>query len=253
VNAVLGKRISNRRLLAVAAFAAGFQLTATAPASLATAFSGGRLTVAKASGTLWNGRLSDARLNGVALGEVVFSVDGLSLFTLGPTAHLRLDGGALGGEGRVRASFGGLSVFDARLEFDLAAAGRYAFLGAPLEGKVRATVRELKLNRSGCAAADIDVWTDVLAAPARRLDGAPLDLSGGASCADGALLADLSGESADGSARLNLAVAPDMTYTLDAAAEPARAEIAEALRVFGFREGEGAMSLAMSGVLRAKS
>ncbi|MEQ1931266.1 MAG: type II secretion system protein N, partial [Parvularculaceae bacterium] len=254
VKAVLDKRPSNRLLLAIGAFAAGFQLTAMAPASLAAALFGSvELTVAKATGTIWDGKLVDARLGGVALGDVTFSVKGLSLLTGGATAAIRLEGGAATGAGRVRATFGGISLTDAHFEFDLGAARRYAFMGAPLEGKLRGAVRELRVTKAGCVAADVDLWTDVLAAPARRLSGAPMDLTGGASCADGSLISTLSGDSADGSARLKLAIAPDMTYTLDATAEPARAELGEALRAFGFSQGEGAMSIAMSGALRPGS
>jgi len=254
-HSILQKSPSNRLLLALAAFVAGFQVTALAPASLATSLLGrsGRFTVAKAEGTLWNGRLLDARVDGVALGDVTFAVRGLSFLSGAPSADVRLNGGALAGEGRLRASLQGVSLTDALFEFDLGTARRYAFLGAPLEGRLRGTVRQLKLDRGGCVAADIDLWTDVLAAPARRLHGAPLELSGGASCVGGSVMVTLAGDSADGAVRLKLAVRSDMTYTLNATAAPARAELAEALRAFGFAQGEGAMSMAMSGVLRPGS
>lgn len=252
---IFNQRLSSRFLLALAAFAGGFQLTALAPASLVVSMFGGsgRLTVAKAEGTLWSGKLVDARLEGVALGDLSFSLQGLSFLSGAATAVVRLEGGAVTGDGRLSVSFGGFTVNDAKFEFDLATARRYAFLGAPLEGRLRGTVRELKFNRSGCSGADIDLWTDVLAAPARRLRGEKVDLSGGASCVGGSMIATLSGENADGAVRLKLSVKPDMTYTLDATAAPARAELAEALRAFGFTQREGAMSMAMSGVLRPGS
>lgn len=253
---LLNRRLSARALLTLAAFAVGFQVTANAPAALAAALLGGEragLTVAKTSGTFWNGKLQDARLRGVALGDVSFSVRGLSLLTGAVAVDLRLEGGAATGSGRARASFGGLSVTDATFEFDLATARRYAFLGAPLEGRLRGVVREMKIAKGGCTAADIDLWTDVLAAPARRMRGAGMDLAGGASCADGSLIATLAGASGDGSVRLRLAVAPDMTYALDATAVPARADLGEALRAFGFTQSENGMTMAMSGVLRPGS
>ncbi|NWG71579.1 MAG: type II secretion system protein N [Parvularculaceae bacterium] len=252
---IIQKRPSNRFLLALAGFVAGFQVTAQAPASLAVSLLGGsdRLTVAKTEGTLWSGVLVDARAGGVALGDVSFSLRGLSLLTGAASADVRLEGGAVFGSGRVRASFGGIEISDAQFDFDLATARRYMFLGAPLEGRLSGVVRELKLAPKGCAAADIDLRTNVLAAPARRFRGAPLDLAGGASCVNGAIIATLAGESVDGAVRLRLAVRPDMTYTLDATAAPARAELAEALRVFGFTQGEGAMSMAMSGAFRPGS
>jgi hypothetical protein len=165
-----------------------------------------------------------------------------------------MTGGSISGRGSVAAAPGGSWVLQhSTLKIDLGAATRYTFLGAPIQGTLTAEIERLALLRGACAEASLNLATDVLAAPARRLQGEAFDLHGHGECRGDDLVVQLSGESADGAARLRVAISPDLRYALEARAQPARAEIAEALRALGFVEGAGALSIAMSGTIRTGS
>lgn len=248
------KRVTARMLLLVGAFAASFQLVAAAPASLVLAFGSiGAAGVAadSATGTLWNGTLHGAAADGVALGDVAFALDAVALAAGRLKADVALSGGSLTGAGVVATSGGRLVLKDAAFAFDLSAATRYAFLGAPLTGTLRAEVKELIIGKNGCERVEAVLWSDVLAGPAKRFAGEGLDLAGAARCEGDDFAATLAGDGAEGAVRMNVAVAPSMTYTLTASAQPVRREVAQALQAFGFREENGALTIAMSGVVKA--
>lgn len=194
------KRWTNRSLAALGAFVAGFHIVANAPASIAASLIRAQidgLTFESAGGTVWNGVLSETRLAGTPLGDIAFSVKGLSLLTGKAHADVSIEGGALTGRGAIALSPNGrLTLSDAVFEFDLSAARRFAFLGAPLTGSVRGTIRQIAFARAGCEAADVTLWTDVLAAPAQRLSSNAMDLEGEGLCADGSFHVSLAGEGA---------------------------------------------------------
>lgn len=246
--------LSARLLLAVGAFAAGFQLVSAAPASLALAVLAGAapgFAAVRAEGRLWGGSLVDAHYGDIPLGRVDFALRGVSLLAGRLSADVRIAGGALSAEGRIGIGLDGrVSLASPGLEFDLGAARRHSFLGAPLVGKARARVTALSFGPKGCEAADATVWTDVLSAPARRISGDALELMGPASCKEGRIVADLFGEGVDGRVEFQLAVGPDLAYELSASAYPARRDIADALLALGFRSAGDRLAIAASGVLR---
>lgn len=248
------KRLTNRRLAALAAFAGGFLLVANAPASLALSLFSSQVdgfSAAKPEGTVWNGVLHEARVGDVTLGEVSFQLMSLSLFTGRMVANVELAGGALIGNGRVSASLGGeLKAEDATFVFDLSAARGLKFMGAPAVGSIRGDIRRAAFDKQGCRDADFDIWTDALVAPAKRLASGPIELKGVGRCEGRSVVAMLSGEGTEGAVRLNLAIAPSMDYTLNASAQPARTEVARALEAFGFRQENGSLTIAMSGVIK---
>jgi general secretion pathway protein N len=247
---------SARILVALGAFAAGFQLVAAAPASLALALASNaapEFSASKAEGTLWSGRLVGARYGDVALGDVEFALRGVSLLAGRLSVDLTSAGGALLARGRATLGLGGAaSLTDATIEFDLAEARRYSFLGAPLTGKARARVASFAFDARGCKVLDATAWTDVLTAPARRLSSDALELMGPASCEAGTVVIRLFGEGVDGRVDLALAVAPDLTYQVSANAYPARREIADALKALGFSDAGGKLAFAASGALRSR-
>ena len=248
--------LAPRVLVALGAFAAGFQVVSAAPASLALAFAAHAIpgfSAAKAEGTLWSGALRDARYGDVQLGDVDFALRGISLFAGRLSVDAKSSGGALISNGRVSFGLDGRAkVTNATLEFDLAAAHRYSFLGAPLTGKARASIRMFESGPKGCKTSDGAIWTDVLSAPAQRLSSEALELSGSATCVDGSIVANLYGEGIDGKVEFRLTVAPDLTYGLAANAFPARREVADALRAFGFRDDGDGLTIAMSGALKGR-
>lgn len=238
-------------LLGAAAFVT--TILTNLPASLVPMLAGfDRLGVGwrKAEGSLWRGRIEGVVYRGAPLGEVSFRVRPLSLLTGTLAANLFFRGGALEGQTRAAAGLGGRLAFeDADLVFNLAAARRYLFLGAPLEGSARVVLDELVLMRGGCRAAAGEISTDVLARRARRMGGQGFMLAGTASCENREIVLALSGRGAEGEAALTMRVRPDYTYALEAAVEPAREDLGQALETFGFARKDGVLTYGSTGAI----
>ncbi len=93
------------------------------------------------------------------------------------------------------------------------------------------------------------MWTDVLVAPAKRLGGDAFSLSGDGQCKNGNVELVLAGHGSDGGVSMTIRVSTDFTYRLTAEAQPVRAEVADALQLFGFERMNGALTLATTGAL----
>ncbi|GAB4533820.1 MAG: hypothetical protein Kow00133_21510 [Amphiplicatus sp.] len=238
-------------LLGAAAFAA--TVLASLPASLVPMLAGfHRYDVGwrKAEGSLWRGRIEGVVYRGAPLGEASFRMRPLSLLAGTLAADLSFQGGALEGQARAAVGLGGrIALEDADLVFDLGAARRYLFLGAPLEGSARITLDELVLTRRGCLAAAGEISTDALARRARRMGGQGFALAGTASCENRELVLALSGRGAEGEAALTMRVRPDYTYALEAAVEPAREDLGQALETFGFAREDGVLTYGSTGAI----
>lgn len=89
-------------ILFVAAFA--IALILGAPLSLALGAAKGRLTAGKAEGTLWSGRLTDARLAGLPLGDVKTRTQILPLLTGAVRLEADARGAAFTGRGLLLAA-----------------------------------------------------------------------------------------------------------------------------------------------------
>jgi hypothetical protein len=136
--------LSSRLLVLIAAFATSFEAVAIAPASLLPAvagFSRAGLRYEEARGSIWRGVLTGVEGGGYRLGDVEFELAPLSLLAGGAAVGLRMSGGAIEGDGKLRLSaFGGGEIRNARFLFDLGAAERYSFFGQRLEGLARADI-----------------------------------------------------------------------------------------------------------------
>jgi len=226
-------------------------LIANAPASLLVApISSPAFSYASAEGTVWDGAVEGAVVNGTPMGDISFRVRPLALLTGRLAADIDVRGGAVTGRGSAGAGFGGYFLQDADLAIDLGAVRRYGFMGAPLEGRARAKIDRLALSGKGCRAAAATIWTDALNAPARRLNGEGFDLDGEARCDGRDLVVDLSGQGAEGGGRLAMRLKPGLTYTLEASAQPVRAELEEALVYMGFQRENGVLTYASTGAIR---
>ncbi len=230
-------------------------LAATAPASLlkhGLRKAPGDFSYLRIEGTIWNGVIREASLNGADLGDVSFSVHALAFLKGRVEASMAADGRDVFGSGRLAATFSGeILLSDADLRFNLTTVSRrYALMGAPIEGAASIRVDKLSYSASGCAAAAGEIWTDVLRGPARVFDGEAFDLSGPLGCEDGDLKVALTGSGGEGSASLEIALRPDLTYELVADASPRRSEVDDALRMLGFEQGPGGLTYGASGVFR---
>lgn len=247
--------LPNWLLALVGAGVAFCAVIAGAPASLAPALArkaGVDIFVDRAEGTLWKGELQGVYAKGVRLGDIAFETRPAALARGRLAFDITVRNGALAGQGRASlAPNGEFSMKGARLLFDLSAANRYAILGQPMSGAVRADIEEVVVAPEGCIRADATLWTDVLAAPAKRFNAEALPLAGDGACDGRDLVVSLAGRSGDGAVAMTLRITPELSYTLSAEASPARTDVADALQFLGFERNEGAMSIATSGVIGA--
>lgn len=235
--------------VAAAAFVA--TLIGAAPASfVGEAARAGGASYARATGTIWNGVIVGVVAQGAPLGDISYRLRPLSLTTGTLAADIELRGGVATGRGRVAAGLSGYALRDGDFSIDLGRIGGYGFMGAPLEGRARARVEALAYDGKGCRQARAAVWTNALDAPARRYNGEGFDLEGAARCDGADLVVDLAGSGAEGGASLALRLRPGLTYTVEASARPARAELENALMLMGFERENGMLIYASTGAIR---
>ena len=246
---------SMKTLFAVGAAAFLFMLAIAAPASLVPSIAGfekAGVAYHSIDGTLWRGKIQKLHYRGVNFGDVDYHIKPLRLLSGRLAADVELSGGSLAGEANVSAGVSGaMNISNAQIIFDLDAATRYALLGEPLSGALRADINEIVFTREGCSKANAQIWTDVLSAPAERFNAGAMELSGGASCRGKNLLIALTGEGEAGEATLNLEVTPALTYLLAARAVPNRDEVRNALRGLGFQPDNGGLAIGARGALNS--
>lgn len=204
------------------------------------------------SGTIWNGEIKNAAAGEVFLGNIDYKLKPLGLLRAHAVADIDMRGGDATGQGRIAYGLASKRavITRARGEFNLGAVKQYSLFGIPYQGRIRATIRNLAVSQAGCHAADGDVWTDVLNASSKRLIGDGLVLAGTAGCADMRLKIDLNGANSEGKTSIAIAIAPDMTYQLNASVEPERPQLQENLRLLGFEEENGALVYDAMGALK---
>jgi len=248
-------QVSTRFLAILSGAAAALYCVAAAPASFIAAFALSKsadVSIERATGTIWEGALEGVRAKGVLLGDISYATNPLALLTGRLAGDLTAGGGALAGRAKASVGADGSAIIeDAQILFELDAATRFAFLGAPLDGTVRADIDRLVLSPRGCIASAAKIRTDVLAAPAKRFAAEAFDLSGEAACSGRDLLVALSGKGGEGAVTLSIRISPSLAYTLIAEAQPARTEVAEALQVLGFQRVNGALTIGARGVINS--
>lgn len=248
-------RISVRTLSLTFTLAAAIMIAASAPASIIAGLvrhANSTVFVEKASGSLWRGRLRGVSAQGVRIGDVSFRTHPFSLFAMRLAADVSVSEGALVGKGEIAiAPDGRLTLSGSKFVFSLDAANRYAILGTPLSGTVRADIDRLSISKKGCVGGSARFWTDVLVAPAKRFDSEAFDLAGEGQCVRGNFVVALSGQGGEGAVSLSLSVSPTLSYVLSAEAQPSRPEVADALQVLGFERTNGVLTMGASGIIRS--
>jgi hypothetical protein len=208
------------------------------------------LSVTGADGTIWRGRLTGVSYNGVFIGDIGYRLSPLALFLGRIGVDAQSAGGALSGRARVTLTPGGADFRDVDAEFNLGAIRQYTFFGARYQGLARLKAGRLKLANGGCKVDAATFSTTAFEAISRRWSDRPFPLDGAIACLDGALVASLEGESADGKAVIGLTIRPDFTYGVRIAAQPRRDDVSKALQLFGFENKDGGLSYEAAGVLK---
>jgi len=226
---------------------------AAAPASIAAAIAeraAPLLEIGTVRGTVWRGEFSDVVYNHILIGDVSYRVEPLRLLTGRIVADAASREGALLARGEIALSPSSIEIRDAAAEFNLGSIRQYTFFGARYQGTARIRARSLMLSRRGCRADEAKVSTDALDALARQWSAAPFPLAGDIRCEGGRLNLALAGENGGGGARIEASVAPDLSYALTLVAEPKRADLSEALRIFGFEGDNARLSYRAAGRLK---
>lgn len=241
-------------LVAGAGFAAA--AVSLAPASVgawALKRSAPLLSVTGAEGTIWRGKFSGVSYNNVLIGDISYRLSALPLAIGRIAVDAESSNGALLGRARVLLGLGGAGLRDVSAEFNLGAIRQYTFFGVRYQGAARLKADRLALSGNACVADAATISTSAFEALTKRWSGGSFPLDGAIECKDGAIIAALDGEGADGKASIRLTVRPDYTYAVRIAADPQKPEVSRALQLFGFENrGEG-LSYEVAGVLKGLS
>jgi len=235
---------ADRRRLALAALA-GFLIAVVsfAPAGLVAAAitrASPLAAIAGAEGSVWRGRLKGYSHNGVLIGDVSYRLHALPLLIGRLSFDASSENGALVGAARVRLTPASAELRDVSATFNLGAIRRYTFFGVRYQGSASLKAGRLRMARNACAADEAAISTTAFDALARRWSGGAFPMAGAVECRNGALVATLKGDGADGAADMTVTLLPDFRYALTVAARPRRPEVSRALEIFGFeKEGEG--------------
>lgn len=254
MQAFFGHLKSNVLLIALGAVAFAATIVALMPASAVSSLMNVEsrgLAYSNIQGTIWKGRIESLTARGVLIGDVDYELSALSLLSLSPKVDASMRGGAVRGDASVKANLARrIEISNTVLDIDLGPFAQQGILGSPVVGRAEVTVSGIVITPAGCVRSDAGLWTDVLNAPARRFRGTDFPMAGAVRCDGADLVAGMAGESADGSAELELRVRPDFSYELAARARLADPNLASALRVFGFEDEGGSLIYGSAGVLR---
>lgn len=241
--------------LAVAALVFIVTIILSAPlstASLFIDFDKQGVAYSDVTGTIWRGGFSDLSVAGAPLGDVSFRLSPVSLLRAAPALRIKAQGGAVIGEGRIIAGPGKkLTLENVSANIRLGAVAPRGVFGEPARGVAKVDIERIVFSRAkGCRAAEGDLWTDVLDAPAKRFNLPAMPMAGGVACEDGRLVVTLAGANASAGAEVVLRVDRTLAYEITATARPVEESVASALRGFGFEDDNGALIYGSAGVFK---
>lgn len=244
---------SRRWYFIVAAVGFATAIVAFAPAGLAAVAmrrAAPLAATAGAEGTLWKGRLLGVTYGDIAIGDIDFRLRATSLPLGRAVVDIASTNGALEGAGRLRVTPSALEFGDVSAAFNLGSIRRYSFFGVPYQGALSVKAERLRLTNAGCEAESATISTSAFDALSHRWSGGAFPMEGVIKCQDGALVASLRGEGADGTAELHVRVRPDLSYALTVSAQTRKPDVSRALEFFGFEKGGDGLSYKAVGVLK---
>ncbi len=144
-----------------------------------------------ASGTIWNGRVTDARLANVFLGDAGMTLQPLSLLSGRPQIGFRLAGGDIAGDGNVALGTQGASLRLRQGRLDV----KNLNFQAIRNGELRFADISMDFLRGACRKASGGVETDILEKLGASWNWRAPVLKGNFACVSGAAEAPLRGDS----------------------------------------------------------
>ena len=248
--------LAGRRKIFALLFLFGVVLIFAAPASLLSPFLApekARFSYQKIDGTIWNGRVTQAKIENLDLGDIKFQWNLLGLLTGTLLADLELTGGDLVGQGQIGASFPNIivmrdGVFTASLSKPM---HRYRLFGSAIEGHAMVDIEYLKISRAGCQRAVGRLETDFLRRT-KSFAGIGLEnLAGPIRCVDdGTLEIALDGSGSAGEFDVVMQVDSQKHYKVDMVFDQADSQTRNVLLQVGFEPGQKGLHYEASGRLK---
>ncbi len=165
---------------------------------------------ARASGTIWNGVLEEARIGGLAAGDVTVRVSAAALLQGRLEARATANGPALMGDLLYEAGLSGARRVAAdTLAIQGVAVGRDGPRMSDFPGRTLLTGLDIRFADGRCASAAGHMESDVLVRTAERFGQTGLFLSGGARCVEDAARITLAGEEEPDAVRVSVDLKAD--------------------------------------------
>lgn len=202
-------------------------------------------TYSEASGSVWDGTLTNVNFSGQQIGDLSVKANLFDLLTGKATGKLGLMREGFAGQADLAYALanGALDIKDLQIEGRTGLVPGMPPAAAQADGKFTLQIKELKFDNSVCESASGEVWTDALT----RVDvqgWVGPELRGPVTCAGGKLLVQAAGKAATGEdvqAILNISSSLDMDMTATiSGASPAAAQ---ALTQLGFVDEGGTLTL----------
>jgi hypothetical protein len=192
---------------------------------------------ADASGSVWDGRLTNVSFGQQKIGDLAVKADFGQVFSGKAAGHLGLTREGFAGEGGLAYGIGGDSLTLTNLKLN----GKTAMVrGMPPavaagEGKFSLDVKDLKFVKSACQSASGEVWTDALSKVSIQGWVGP-ELRGPVSCANGKLVAEGKGKAATGEDVLaQMVISPHLDIEMVATVTNTQPTSVNALTSLGFK------------------
>jgi hypothetical protein len=197
-------------------------------------------------GTIWQGRIENAAIEGVRLGEVQLSISPLPLLTGRLAGHVAIDGPAGTGQGRFSLTSDRISLTQAEGTVRLDALPLVDPLGRQVTGSVEVEAEDLMVTREACLSGAIALKTDAFARAVQSFGAEGFPLAGQGVCEDGTLFLPMKGSGAEGEAVLTLMGSP-RRFVSELTVRPANPALGSALTQHGFQRTPDGYTLTTRG------
>jgi len=202
-------------------------------------------TYSEASGSVWDGKLTNVNFSGQQIGDLSVKANLFDLLTGKATGKLGLIREGFAGQADLAYALtsGALDIKDLKIDGTTGLVPGMPPAAAQADGKFTLEIKELKFDNAICESATGEVWTDALT----RVDvqgWVGPELRGPVTCAGGKLLVQASGKAATGEdvlAVLNISSSLDMDMM--ATISNASPAAAQALTQLGFVDEGGTLTL----------
>jgi hypothetical protein len=195
------------------------------------------LKFSSATGSVWDGKLTDVAYGAQKIGDLAVKTDMLSLLSGKAAGTLGLTRPGFAGEAAI--SYGiadaGLDVSSLKISGDTSLVPGMPMASARTDGKFTLDMKDVKFAKGVCQAASGEVWTDALSKVNYKGWVGP-ELRGPVTCKEGKLEVQAAGKAATGEdvvARMN--ISPHLDMELTATVSNVSPGAVEALTGLGFQ------------------